>query len=142
MGIAAFGIGQFFLSGLGEVHNGDDNWTVPAQISGSEVVIVATNSLWIKKDSAIIGDLVVNLPNEPREGETTAPPTLVPGVEAQVDANVMVTGSVQADSIGNEQETIVTGETLCNDIQGVGPLACENLPAPLLLPDLKLTGVP
>ena len=78
-----------------------------------------------------MGDVAVNEVNDP------ANPTLVPGVEAQIDQNSEISGSLKADSIGNEPGTS-TAETLCNDIQGQGPLACEN-PDPLLFP---IVGLP
>lgn len=109
-------------------------WPVRFQVgsSGSGVVLLATNSLHIKKDSSVEGDVIVN--------EVASGPTLVPGVEGQVDQNTTINGVLAADSIGNES-SVSAAETLCNDIQGEGPLTCDaGLQLPVVsLPDFETT---
>ena len=97
------------------------------------VVLAVTNSVWIKKDNTVEGDVVANSVNDP-----VVLPTLQPGVEAQIDLGSSIDGSLQADSVGNEPGASTSEGTQCNDVQGLGSLTCEN-PDPLLFP---IVGLP
>ncbi|HEV8580133.1 MAG TPA: Ig-like domain-containing protein [Thermoanaerobaculia bacterium] len=101
-------------------------------VSGSAVVsdlpaaaIVATNSVLIKRDSHVTGDVVVN--------DSSPGPTLSPGFELAVNRNSVVQGGLKADSVLLDQGGSISGGVSYNQLTNQGATTGA-LSTPLALP--------
>ncbi len=94
---------------------------VLAENDVADVVILATNSVKISKNAAVLsGDVVVN--------DSSDGPTLDPSAELSIDRAVTVAGNVKADSIVVDNQVTLSGTVECNDGTGV---TCSGLFLPV-----------
>ena len=78
----------------------------PGGANIGDAIIVATNSVWLKRDATVTGDVVVNDVNG---GEVV----LVPGWDVSVGRNASVIGKVKAGRVQLERDSSVNG--VCRD---------------------------
>ncbi len=108
------------------------NQAVLWPVSGSSVVadlpaaaIVATNSVLIRKNSHITGDVVVN--------DASPGPTLSSGFELAIHQNTVVQGNLKADSTALDNHASISGEVAYNNLSNSGATT-GSLSTPLPLP--------
>ena len=96
--------------------------SIPADFS--DVVIFATNSVHLKKDTEITGDVVVN---------DVGINTLETGFEIGVDRNGTVQGDLKANRISIDKNAVINGDVFFNELNNKGTInGVEN--SPLILP--------
>ncbi|MGD2114205.1 MAG: hypothetical protein PVG07_04070 [Acidobacteriota bacterium] len=94
----------------------------------SRVVLLATNSLQVERDSRILsGDLVVN--------DASPGPTLPLGVELEIESGVTTAAgdSVRADGVRIDRAAVVAGDVVSNELENKGTILGSIL-SPLALP--------
>ena len=84
----------------------------PVEAAVSDAAIIALNSIELKRDVAVTGDVVVNEPS------TSA--TLVPGVDLEVDQGNDTTGDLYAESMSLSRGTAIHGDLYVDSLVDKG----------------------